>query len=890
MQSRGGSPSEGYVGRGSARAGTKRKLVQPSESIEHQPLQKDIPELFLTSKPSPALSEPVSSSSKKPKRESAPRLKRSRSDMYTFESRSPKGTQTIDLTKPPMKNTSDFAKAFTPHAGAKKIVVKNLRQITKVDPTQYLNRIWVKLEAALEAIFNEQRIPHPLEELYRGVESLCRQGQAAEVARRLRLKCLCHTSMLRNTLQGMSKANSHDHEVLKDVITAWEKWSAQLVTIRTIFFYLDRSYLLNSAEYPQINEMGLSQFGQSIYSDKSLKPKIIHGVCELISEARNERTLSKPNEETLRQAIKLFHELLVFSKEVEPAILGEGQKYFVAVAKDRSQSSLSEYVQFVLALIDDEIRGCNVYGLDDSTKREFLRLIDEHLIEEKQSILVDVSNISALLERNDKVSLERLYRVLQRRGLCLGLKPAFEEFIYNKGCEIAFDEEHENEMVVKLLLLKANLDDIWKTAFQKDAELGITLRKSFEKFINETRKTQSAWGTDNHKPGEMIAKYIDNLLRGGVKAIPASLRFGASSAADKTKDAAAEEEDQDEDEIDDEAEIEKQLEQVLDLFRFIHGKAVFEAFYKKDLARRLLMNRSASADAEKNMLEKLKDECGSNFTQNLESMFQDITLSKEEGSAYKALLSERGDIPEIDLSVSVLGSAAWPTYPEVPVTIPADVKQAIDGYEEFYSSKHTGRQLTWKHNLEHCQLRARFPKGNKELVVSAFQAIVLLLFNDIGGGESIGYQDLKAVTGLADPELQRTLQSLACGNYRVLLKSTKGPTVSPTDTFKYNTHFTSPKYRIKINTIQLKETKQENKETHERIAMDRHLETQAAIVRIMKGKKECGYQELVVEVINETTKRGQLAVAEIKKEVDRLIEKEYVERSEEKPGWIRYVA
>ena len=36
------------------------------------------------------------------------------------------------------------------------------------------------------------------------------------------------------------------------------------------------------------------------------------------------------------------------------------------------------------------------------------------------------------------------------------------------------------------------------------------------------------------------------------------------------------------------------------------GKDVFEAFYKKDLAKRLLLGKSASTDAEKSMLLKLK--------------------------------------------------------------------------------------------------------------------------------------------------------------------------------------------------------------------------------------------------------------------------------------------
>ena len=38
----------------------------------------------------------------------------------------------------------------------------------------------------------------------------------------------------------------------------------------------------------------------------------------------------------------------------------------------------------------------------------------------------------------------------------------------------------------------------------------------------------------------------------------------------------------------------------------ILGKDVFEAFYKKDLAKRLLLGKSASTDAEKSMLLKLK--------------------------------------------------------------------------------------------------------------------------------------------------------------------------------------------------------------------------------------------------------------------------------------------
>lgn len=51
-------------------------------------------------------------------------------------------------------------------------------------------------------------------------------------------------------------------------------------------------------------------------------------------------------------------------------------------------------------------------------------------------------------------------------------------------------------------------------------------------------------------------------------------------------------------------------------------------------------------------------------------------------------------------------------------------------------------------------------------------------------------------------------------------------------------------------------------------------------MRIMKSRKTISHPELIVEVINATKSRGVLAVADIKKNVDRLIEKDYMEREE----------
>ena len=124
---------------------------------------------------------------------------------------------------------------------------------------------------------------------------------------------------------------------------------------------------------------------------------------------------------------------------------------------------------------------------------------------------------------------------------------------------------------------------------------------------------------------------------------------------------------------------------------------------------------------------------------------------------------------------------------------------------------------------------------------------------------------------LDDIELKRTLQSLACAKYRVLTKSSKGKDISSSDIFSVNNAFQHAKYRIKINQIQAKETKQENQQTHQRVAADRAFETQAAIVRIMKGRKTITHAELVSEVISATKSRGPLDPADIKKNIEKYV-------------------
>ena len=61
-------------------------------------------------------------------------------------------------------------------------------------------------------------------------------------------------------------------------------------------------------------------------------------------------------------------------------------------------------------------------------------------------------------------------------------------------------------------------------------------------------------------------------------------------------------------------------------------------------------------------------------------------------------------------------------------------------------------------------------QGVKELQVSLFQTLCLLLFNE---GNEFTLGEIANATAIEDSELRRTLQSLACGKARVLSKVPK---------------------------------------------------------------------------------------------------------------------
>ncbi|XP_042064437.1 cullin-4-like [Salvia splendens] len=719
----------------------------------------------------------------------------------------------------------------------KKLVIK-LNKAKPMLPANFEENTWATLKSAISAIFLKQPNPCDLEKLYQAVNDLCLHKMGGSLYQRIEKACESYISASLQSLVGQSE----DLVVFLSLVQKrWQDFCDQMLMIRGIALYLDRTYVKQTSNVRSLWDMGLQLFHKHLSLASEVERKTVFGLLKMIESERLGEAVDRT---LLNHLLKMFTALGIYPESFEkPFLEGTTEFYAAEGVKYMQQADVPDYLKHVEMRLQEENERCLIY-LDASTRKPLVATAERQLLVRHVTAILD-KGFMILMDGKRIEDLQRMYLLFSRVDALESLRQSLNQYIRITGQSIVMDEEKDRDMVSSLLEFKANLDRIWEESFSKNEAFSNTIKDAFEHLINIRQ----------NRPAELIAKFVDEKLRAGNK--------GTS-----------------------EEELEGTLDKVLVLFRYIQGKDVFEAFYKKDLAKRLLLSKSASIDAEKSMITKLKTECGSQFTNKLEGMFKDIELSKEINESFKQSSQARTKLPSgIEMSVHVLTTGYWPTYPPMDVRLPHELNVYQDIFKEFYLSKHSGRRLMWQNSLGHCVLKADFPKGKKELAVSLFQTVVLMLFND---AQNLCFQDIKESTGIEDKELRRTLQSLACGKVRVLQKIPKGKDVDDDDSFVFNDQFTAPLYRIKVNAIQMKETVEENTSTTERVFQDRQYQVDAAIVRIMKTRKVLSHTLLITELFQQL--KFPIKPGDLKKRIESLIDREYLERDKNNPQIYNYLA
>lgn len=97
--------------------------------------------------------------------------------------------------------------------------------------------------------------------------------------------------------------------------------------------------------------------------------------------------------------------------------------------------------------------------------------------------------------------------------------------------------------------------------------------------------------------------------------------------------------------------------------------------------------------------------------------------------------------------------------------------------------------------------------------------------------------------------------------------------------------------RIRIGVVATNraETEQERKDTDEKTERYRGATIEAALVRIMKQRKLISHTELVNEVLTQMGSRFNPDLTMVKKRIESLMEREYMERAEGERQVYRYI-
>jgi cullin 3 len=264
-----------------------------------------------------------------------------------------------------------------------------------------------------------------------------------------------------------------------------------------------------------------------------------------------------------------------------------------------------------------------------------------------------------------------------------------------------------------------------------------------------------------------------------------------------------------------------------------------------------------------------------------------------------------GPARPVDLDVTVLTMVNWPAVKLQPCRLPPQVAAAGEAFRTFYLALHTGRRLTWHTDKGTAEVVFTPAPGRRhELTVSTYQMVVLTLFN---AAERVPFSRMVESVGVPAEDLGRHVLSLLNPKVPVLRRtgggSASAASLDGADVLSVNTDFTSKMLRIRVPLISAKSAAtasagsgtgaaaaDEDGDIAAQLETQRKSMLDAAIVRIMKARRTLDYANLVAEVTRQLSSRFVPAPQDIKKRVEDLIEREYLERDASDKKLYSYVA
>ncbi|MBN3311157.1 CUL2 protein, partial [Amia calva] len=403
----------------------------------------------------------------------------------------------------------------------------------------------------------------------------------------------------------------------------------------------------------------------------------LYACTEIACFIFSDRCGEDPNQKVIHGVINSFVHVeqykkkfpLKFYQEIfEGPFLSKTGEYYKQEASNLLQeSNCSQYMEKVLARLKDEEVRCRKY-LHPSSYAKVIhecqqRMVADHL----QFLHGECQNIIRQEKRDDMANMYTLLRAVSN-----GLPHMIQELqihIHDEGLRATSNLSQENmptQFVESVLEVHSKFVQLINTVLNGDQHFMSALDKALTTVVNYKEQKSIC------KAPELLAKYCDNLLKKSAKGMT-------------------------------ENEVEDKLTSFITVFKYIDDKDVFQKFYARMLAKRLIHGLSLSMDSEEAMINKLKQACGYEFTSKLHRMYTDMSVSADLNNKFNNFIKTQETVIDLGISfqIYVLQAGAWPLthVPSSTFAIPQELEKSVQMFELFYNQHFSGRKLTWLHYL-----------------------------------------------------------------------------------------------------------------------------------------------------------------------------------------------
>ena len=716
-------------------------------------------------------------------------------------------------------------------------------------------------------------------QVYTIAYDMCTQSEPNDFTEDLyKLYCGYYKNYLSNeVLPQLEKIT--DLRIIDEIVRRYDNHLTMNQWTSEFFLYLDRFYTRSKKGIQSLDDVCYSSFYLNLF--KPLVATISSNVLYQIQILRD-LFLKKENiysmielRKTFSSMIKLFIDmgsthfycfehknidpdcLFLYKDYIEKKFLESSETFYSNVAdKNNSDLDIKSYLSSFEDLFHFE-KECIFSLLDHSTTEKHQKIILESFFETVCDNLLNnpKTSVLELFNRDDQECWKILSQLfnwlnkLEKQDSVIKMSIIYKNFLLKTiqypVQQIVADIESkkiEKDFDKKMI---TTIYDFYKK-YSIYCYLYFDSSIEFKKKLEEVMK--HLMNNESFKFIEYLASYIDKLLKKMDNNIS---EYG----------------------------YEEYLKDLIRFMNFIVNKDVFFEHYRSYLSNRLLNRISISKDYEKTMISEMKIMNGFMFTSKLEGMMIDIQVNSSVIDKFYDQIGSDNHLHiqfgnKIDFQPMILSSAHWSKPREATIKYPQEIKKWMDHFEQFYLSTNSNKKLKWLPCVGTALVSFYLSGKTFDLQVDLLQATIL---NAFANRSSIELDELVEQTGLEKDLCKRVVFSLSGKQALILIRNEDG-------TISINSGFKSPIRRIKIPSVPFPSDVDVKK-----VKEDRLFIIDASIVRIMKARKTLSHQELISNVMS------QLIIfkpesKDIKKQIESLIDRDFLERSKDSPNCYNYLA